>query len=160
MLQPCSERKAARSSSEKSWGSSHAAKGPPRSALLKYMTFGVPLFDPAARRGHEQIRVDAQQFGGRLARHKVCDRRADIAALCDVARIPEALHQLGPRGSDAGGVPAEFFRLSGKAVAGKRRQNEMERLLGPAALRGRVGERTDGFQSLIVTSSHLVIASR
>ena len=50
--------------------------------------------------------------------------------------------------ADAAGVPAELRRLAGEAVAGHRRQHQVERVLGAAAVRGRVGERADGLEQL------------
>ena len=45
-------------------------------------------------------------------------------------------------------VPAELARLCREAVAGQRRQHEVERVLALAAVRGRVGERADGLEQL------------
>ena len=55
---------------------------------------------------------------------------AHVAALGDVARVAEAAHQLRPRTSVRPDVPAELGRLAGEAVAGQRRQHQVERVLG------------------------------
>ena len=95
------------------------------------------------QRRHEQVGVDAEQPLGCLAAHRVGDAGAHVAALGDVAGVAEAAHQLRPGPRDAAEVPAELGRLAGEAVAGQGRQHEVERVLGAAAVRGRVGERAD-----------------
>ena len=85
---------------------------------------------------------------GSLAAHRVGDGGAHVAALGDVARVAEAVHQLRPRACDAAGLPAELGRLAREAVAGQGRQHQVERVLGGAAVRGRVGQRADGLQQL------------
>ena len=101
----------------------------------------------ADRRG-EQVDVDAEQPLGRLAAHRVRDGGAHVAALGDVARVAEAVHQLRPRACDAAVLPAELGRLAREAVAGQGRQHQVERVLGAAAVSGRVGQRADGVQQL------------
>ena len=110
---------------------------------------------PAAeRRGHlgrhrrRQVDVDAEQACGRLARHRAGDGRAPVAALGDVARVSEALHQLRPGARDAVGVPAGAGRLAGEAVARHGRDDDVEGVLGAAAVRGRIRERTDDLELL------------
>ena len=76
------------------------------------------------------------------------DVGAHVSPLGDVARVPEAVHQLGPRRRDANDIPAELGRLAGEAVAGQGRQHQVERVLGGAAVRGRVGERADDPEQL------------
>jgi hypothetical protein len=49
---------------------------------------------------------------------------------------------------DAAGIPAEFRRFAGEAVAGHRRQHEVEGVLCVSAVGGRVSERTDGLEQL------------
>ncbi len=85
---------------------------------------------------------------GCLAAHRIGDGGTHVAALRDVAGVAEALHQLGPRSRDAAGVPADLGRLAGEAVAGDRRQHEVERVLGASTVRGRVGERAHGLEQL------------
>ena len=92
--------------------------------------------------------MDAGQPLGCLAAHGVGDGGAHVAALGDVAGVAEAVHQLRPRLRDAAGVPADLGRLAGKAVAGYGRQHEVERILGAAAVRGRVGQRADDLEQL------------
>ena len=79
--------------------------------------------------------------------HRVGDE-GPVAALGDVARISEAVHQLRPGLRDAAGVPAELGGLAGEAVAGQGRQHQVERVLRLSAVRGRVGERADGLEQL------------
>ena len=74
--------------------------------------------------------MDADQAVESQATHRVSDLRADVAALRDVAGVPEASHQLVPRVADADGAPAELGGLVGEAVAGDGRQDEVERVLG------------------------------
>ena len=92
--------------------------------------------------------MDADQPFGRLAAHRVGDRSAHVAALGDVAGVTEAVHQLGPGLPDAAGPPAELGWLAGEAVAGDRRQHEVERVLGASAVRRRIGERADRLEQL------------
>ena len=92
--------------------------------------------------------MDAEQPLGCLAAHRVGDGGAHVAALGDVAGVAEAVHQLRPGLRDAADVPAELGRLAGEAVAGQGRQHQVERVLGAAAVRGRVGERADGLEQL------------
>jgi hypothetical protein len=92
--------------------------------------------------------VDAEQPVRRLAAHRVGDGGADVAALGDVARVAEAVHELVPGVGDAAVLPAEIGRLAGEAVARQGRQHQVERVFGGAAVRGRVGERADGLEQL------------
>ena len=92
--------------------------------------------------------MDAEQPLGRLAAHQVGDGGAHVAALGDVAGVAEAAHQLRPGARHPTRVPAELGRLAREAVAGQGRQDEVERVLGPATVRGRVGERADGIEQL------------
>jgi hypothetical protein len=100
------------------------------------------------QRRREQVHVDTEQPLGRLAAHRVGDGGANVAALGDVARVAEAVHQLRPGTRDAAGVPAELGRLAGEAVAGQGRQHQVERVLGASAVRGRVGERAYDLEQL------------
>ena len=63
-----------------------------------------------------EVDVDAEQPCGPLARHRGRDRGAPVAALGDVARISESLHQHRPRAGDAVGVPAGGGGLARKPV--------------------------------------------
>ncbi len=95
-----------------------------------------------------RFRWIADQTLDRLAAHQVRDEGTHVAALGDVAGVAEAVHQLRPRACGAAGVPADLGRLAREAVAGQRRQHEVERVLGASAVRGRVGQRADGLQQL------------
>ena len=74
--------------------------------------------------------MDAEQAIGGQASHRVGDAGALVAALGDVAGVAEAVHQLGPGACDAAGVPADLGRLGREAIAGDRRQHEVEGVLG------------------------------
>ncbi len=84
----------------------------------------------------------------RLAAHQVRDECTHVAALGDVAGVAEAGHQLRPGARGAAGVPAELGGFAGEAVARQGRQHQVERVLGGAAVGGRVGQRADALQQL------------
>ena len=90
--------------------------------------------------------MDADQAVESDSAHRVGDLGAHVAALRDVARVAEAPHELVPGLTDADGAPAELGRLVGEAVAGDGRQHEVERVLGTAAVRGRISEGADGLE--------------
>src|SRR6185312_2636891 len=92
--------------------------------------------------------MDGEQSWCGLARHRARDRRAPVAALRDVARVAQALHQLGPGARDAIRVPASDGWLSGEAVARQGWNDDVESILGAAAMRGRVSERSDNLKLL------------
>ena len=69
----------------------------------------------ASARRH--IGVNAHQFRRRQQGHLLGDRIAPIAALRDVSRVAEALHQHRPGAGDADGIPAERGGCGGKPVA-------------------------------------------
>ncbi len=102
----------------------------------------------AVQRRHEQVRVDADQPLGCLAGHRVGDAGAHVAALGHVARVAEAAHQLGPGSCGPVQVPADLGRLAREAVPGQGGQDEVEGILGAAAVRGRVGQRAGGVDQL------------
>ena len=76
------------------------------------------------------------------------DLGAYVASLGDVARVAEAVHQLRPGACDAAVLPAELGRLAREAVAGQGRQDEVERVLGGAAVGGGIGQRAYGAEQL------------
>jgi hypothetical protein len=92
--------------------------------------------------------VNARQPVRCLDRHRVGDGGADVTALGDVAGVAEPVHHLRPRSRGADWVPADLGRLIGEAVAGQRRQHQVERVVSAAAVRGRVGERADDLEHL------------
>ena len=92
--------------------------------------------------------MDAEQPLGRLAGHRVSDDGSPVAALGDIAGVAEAAHQLRPGLPNASRVPADLGRLTREPVAGYRRQNQVEGVLGVAAVSGRVSERADGVEQL------------
>ena len=55
--------------------------------------------------------MDAEQPLGRLPSHRVCDEGAHVAALGDVARVAEAVHQLRPGLRDTAGCRRSPERL-------------------------------------------------
>src|SRR5262249_34846 len=99
------------------------------------------------REGGQQVEVNEQPVRCQ-ATHRVGDGGALVAALGDVAAVAKAAHQLRPGMRGAARIPADLRRLVGEAIAGQRRQHEVERILNTAAMRGRVGERTDNFEQL------------
>ncbi len=105
-------------------------------------------------RGHfgryrcRQVEVDAEQSCRRLARHRVGDGGAPVAALGDVAGVAEALHQLRPGSRDVVGVPAGAGWLAGEAVTGNRRHDEVERVFRPSVMSRGIRERADDLEQL------------
>jgi hypothetical protein len=96
--------------------------------------------------GH--VHVDADEPFGGVRREQLRDDRAPVAALGDVPPVAEPEHELVERGRHPGRGPAGRRRLAGEAVAGHRRQDEVEGVLGAAAVGRRVGERLDHLQEL------------
>lgn len=90
--------------------------------------------------------------GGQLRRcldaHQVHDDRAPVAALRDKARVPQALHQLHRGAGDVLGSPSACVWLAGEPVARHRRDHDIERVLGAAAVRRRIREGADDAQHL------------
>ena len=72
------------------------------------------------------------------------DARAPVAAHGAVARVAQAGHERHPRPRDPLHTPARFRRDVTEAVAGQRRDDEVERIRGI----GRIGERGDDLQVL------------
>ncbi|SFK76976.1 hypothetical protein SAMN04488085_103376 [Geodermatophilus ruber] len=79
-----------------------------------------------------------------LTAHRVGDAVAHVPSLGDVAVVAEAAHELRPRARRAAEVPAGLGRRGGEGVAGQGRQHPVERVLGRAAVHGRVRQRADG----------------
>jgi hypothetical protein len=92
--------------------------------------------------------VNAEQPPGGLAAHRVGHGGAHVAALGDIAAVAETPHQLRPGLRGAAGIPADLGRFAGEAVAGQRGQHQVEGVLGPSAVGGRVRQRADGLQQL------------
>ena len=76
------------------------------------------------------------------------DGHSPVAALHDVAVVPEALHQRLPRVRDPFGVPAGLPGRAGEAMAGHGGDDHVERVGGAATVRDRVGQRTDDVHEL------------
>jgi hypothetical protein len=87
--------------------------------------------------------VNAGQARRRLAAHRLDDSCAPIAALRDVARIPETPHEDVPRTANPLEAPARFGRLRREAKPGQRWDDDVEGVLRLAAIPRRIGERTD-----------------
>ena len=72
------------------------------------------------------------------------DRRTPVAALRAVARIAEAIHQHRPGLTRCDRRPSpSSVGLSREAEAGQRRTDDVKRVGGVAAVRGRIGQRLD-----------------
>ena len=76
------------------------------------------------------------------------DQRAGVVARGAVALVAEATHQLDPRGGDPVVVPASLAGRAREAVAGHRRDDEVERVGRVAAVRPRVAERAGDVEEL------------
>ena len=76
------------------------------------------------------------------------DQRAGVIAGGAVALVAEATHQLDPRRGDPVVAPAALARRAREAVAGDRRDDEVERVGRVAAVRPRVGERSGDVEEL------------
>ncbi|MNN03438.1 hypothetical protein D3C81_1161260 [compost metagenome] len=63
-------------------------------------------------------------------------------------RITQPLHQDIPRARGAVRPPAQFGGLAGKAIAGNRRNHDIERVIRRAAIGRRVGQRANGLGEL------------
>src|SRR5262249_54603100 len=92
--------------------------------------------------------VDADQPSRCQAPHRIGDAGALIPTLRDVAGVPEPAHQLGPRRGDPGGVPTDLSWLRGEPIAWDRGDYQVECVVAVAAVRRRVGERTDQLEQL------------
>ncbi len=68
---------------------------------------------------------------------------APVAAVCDVARVAEAGHQLHPDLRHALGVVSPLARLVREAVSRHRRDHHVECIGRRRAVRDRIGERAD-----------------
>ena len=90
----------------------------------------------------------AEQSRRRLPPHRLDNASAPVSALSDVACVAEPLHEHVPRTADALHSPAGLGRSRREAVARQRRNHDVEGVLRPAAIRGRIGERTDGLDLL------------
>ena len=76
------------------------------------------------------------------------DGVAPVAALRDILRVAETLHQHRPGLGDARRIPADRRRLAGKAVAGQRGDHEVEGIRRRRAMRLRIGQRADDLELL------------
>jgi hypothetical protein len=94
------------------------------------------------------IDVHADDVVGVGSAHLRGDERAPVAALRPVAPVAEAAHQLDPGPGDPFGGPARLGGRSREAVAGDRRDHQVEGVGGVAAVRRRIGQRPDDLEEL------------
>src|SRR4051794_18114494 len=92
--------------------------------------------------------MNAEQSCRSLARHRARDRRAPVAALRDITRVPQTLHQLRPGPRDAVGVPTGPGRSAGEAITRQGWDDDLESVRSAAAMRSWICERTDNLQLL------------
>ena len=92
--------------------------------------------------------MNANQFRVALRGHHVRDDRAPIAALRDIARVPEALHQHRVGTCDAVGAPASLGRLARKPVARHRRNHHVESVHCLPTMRRGIDQGIDDLQLL------------
>src|SRR5580704_15807130 len=74
--------------------------------------------------------------------------RSPIAALCGISLVANARHQLRPCARDTLNVPPVARRLIRKAIAWKRRTNQMKCVGRVAAMSSRIRQRLDHFLKL------------
>ena len=89
------------------------------------------------RHGGRHVGVDADQFRRRQQRHLLRDRIAPVAALRDVARVAEALHQHDPGARDADADPSRSrsaCRKSRSPAATESRHRTRPTALPPCAV--------------------------
>ena len=92
----------------------------------------------------EQLRdVYPGHLLGLLAAELGRDHRAGVVADRAVALVTEASHQLGPGRGDPSCSPPGLQGRAGEAVAGKRREHDVERVSRVGSVRGRVNEPAD-----------------
>ncbi len=89
---------------------------------------------------NDVVGVNPAQLGG--------DERAPVAALCAIALVAEPAHELGPGPGDTRRGPAGVVGWAGEAVAGERRDDDIEGVGGVAAMGARVGQRPNHLQEL------------
>ena len=92
--------------------------------------------------------MDSQQFRRCLGAHRVRDLCAPIAALRGVARVSEARHELDPGIRDPNRPPPRLRGLPRVPIARDRRNDDVERVGGVAAVCRRIGKRADDVQHL------------
>jgi hypothetical protein len=92
--------------------------------------------------------VDAKQSHRGLPRHRLDDARSPVATLSNVTFVAQAFHQHVPRTADALDTPSGLRGPRRKAVTRQGRDHHVEGVFGPAAERGRIGERADDLDLL------------
>src|SRR5215831_20056716 len=84
--------------------------------------------------------------GGACSPMTISDGPTPIAALRNELRVSKALHQHDPGACDVSGVPASRGRLAREAVAGDRRDHQMESVRCACAICCGISERIDDLQ--------------
>ena len=91
--------------------------------------------------------MDADESRRRLSPHRLYDARSPIAALRDIARIAQPLHEHVQREGHAVGAPARFGGRRREAIAGQRGNHDVERIVGSAAVLHRIRQRINQLRS-------------
>ena len=112
-------------------------------ALQRAGFFRRRVADHVRPRRHRKCDVDARAVRGIQGADRGGHRRSPVAALCAVARITQALHQLGPGRGDAIDAPAGRGRLGREAEPGQGRADDMEGVGRIAAVLGWIDQRLD-----------------
>ena len=102
----------------------------------------------ARREGEELRHVHADDVIRIEPAHFRRDHRAGVVADGPVALVAEPAHELDPRRRDSIEVPARLAGRTREAIARDRRDHEIERDGGVAAVRARVAQRTDDIEEL------------
>jgi len=95
-----------------------------------------------------QVQVHCRNMARIEERHLGADSGADVTALESVSRVAEPRHQLHEQLRHRLGVVAGPFRAIREPVSGHRGSDHIERVLGPAAVPDRIGERADDLGEL------------
>src|SRR5690606_24096949 len=76
------------------------------------------------------------------------NKRAKVAPLRAIARVPQAAHQFDKGGRDACAVPTGVRDGAGETKVWHRRDDEEKGVAGVAAVAGRIGQRADHVKEL------------
>src|ERR1700730_4420185 len=88
-----------------------------------------------------EVEMNGDEARRALLRHSRCHVGTPVTALRNVALVTQACHEDGPGSRGPLSVPAAPRRLVGEAKARERRHYDIERILSPSAMCGRVGQR-------------------
>src|SRR5688572_12051328 len=92
--------------------------------------------------------MDAQQSWRSLPPHSVGDDRAPVSPLRDIALVSQTSHELVPRAAHPLRIPASIGGPLRESIAWHRGNDDIERVLGRAAMRSGIGQRLDRFYTL------------